>query len=93
VRIATSPDTDRVAVALDGGTVVIVDVEHREVVGTIALPGTPRDLRWCDPTREGPMIPEWSEGENEPSFGPFAPKVKDDKSSGLEEPPWIKKPN
>ena len=57
------------------------------------LPGTPRDLRWCDIAREGPMVADWSDGEAPPEFGTFAPKVKDDKSSGSEEPSWVKPPN
>jgi len=94
VRIAGSPRGDRIAVALDNGTIAVVDVDKREIVATAELPGTARDLRWCDLTREGPMIPEWTDGEpTELDFGPFAPKVRDEKSSGLEEPSWIKPPN
>jgi len=93
VRIDASPDGNHVAVALEGGAVAIVDVKDKTVVGRAELPGTPRDLRWCDPTREGPMIADWSDGEAPPDFGPFVPKVKDDKSSGLEEPSWVKPPN
>jgi len=94
VRIAGSPSGDRVAVALDNNTITIIDVDKREITATAELPGTPRDLRWCDLTREGPMIPEWSDGEpDEIDFGPFVPKVNDEKSSGLEEPVWKKPPN
>jgi len=93
VRIDASPDGDNVAVALEGGAVVIVNVKQKAVVDRAELPGTPRDLRWCDPTREGPMVADWSDGEAPPDFGTFAPKVKDDKSSGLEEPSWVKPPN
>ena len=94
VRIAGSPSGDRVAVALNDSTIAIVDIDKRKIVATVELPGIPRDLRWCDLTREGPMIPEWSDGEpDEIDFGPFEPKVRDDTSSGLEEPSWIKPPN
>lgn len=94
VRIAPSPGGSYVAVALEGGSVVVVNVDNREIAGTGTLPGTPRDLRWCDPTREGPMTPDWSDGEPDtPEFGTFVPKVRSDKSSGLEEPVWEKPPD
>ena len=92
VRIDTSPDGAHVALALEGGIVTIIDVKKRTIVATAELPGTPRDLRWLDPGREGPMVPVWSDGETPPDFGTFDPKVRDDKSSGLEEPSWIKPP-
>ncbi|MCU0305647.1 MAG: hypothetical protein MUC56_16470 [Thermoanaerobaculales bacterium] len=89
VRADASPDDRHVAVALVDGTVVIVDVERAEVVGTHRLPGAARDLRWCDPDREGPLAAAWSDGQPEtPDFGPFIPKASDDVSSGLEEPVW-----
>lgn len=93
VRIDTSPAGTYVAVALEGGSVAVIDVKKRAIVGQYKLPGTPRDLRWCDIAREGPMVADWSDGEAPPEFGTFAPKVKDDKSSGLEEPSWVKPPN
>ena len=93
VRVAASPGGGQVAVAMEGGGVVVVDVDEREVVATAKLPGTPRDLRWCDPTREGPMIPDWSDGEPPTDFGTFVPKVRDGESSGLEEPVWKKPPS
>lgn len=87
VRIARSPDGGRIAVALDDGVIEVVDVDKREVVATTELPGTPRDLRWCDLARPGPMTPEWSDGEPaELDFGPFQSRIKDGKSSGLETP-------
>ncbi|MEX1310655.1 MAG: hypothetical protein AB1Z65_09575 [Candidatus Sulfomarinibacteraceae bacterium] len=93
VRVAVSPGESQVAVALEGGRVVIIDVDEREIVATAALPGTARDLRWCDPTREGPMVPDWSDGETPTDFGTFVPKVRDGESSGLEEPVWKKPPS
>jgi len=93
VRIDSSPDGAHVAIALEGGAITIIDVNTRAIVATAELPGTPRDLRWCDPLSEGPMVPAWTDGEAPPDFGTFIPKVKDDKSSGLEEPSWIKPPN
>jgi hypothetical protein len=94
VRLAMSPGGAFVAVAFDGGSIGIVDVARREIVLTHAVTGTPRDLRWCDPNREGPMTAEWSDGEpEEPEFGTFIPKVTDGRESGLEEPVWKKPPN
>ena len=94
VRIAPSPGGHYVALALEGGSVVVINVDEREIIGTGTLPDTPRDLRWCDPTREGPMTPEWSDGEAaSPDFGTFVPKIKDGESSGLEEPVWKKPPD
>ena len=93
VRVAVSPGESQVAVALEGGDVVIIDVDEREIIATATLPGTARDLRWCDPTREGPMIADWSDGEPPTDFGEFIPKVRDDTSSGLEEPVWKKPPS
>jgi hypothetical protein len=94
VRLAASPGGSFVAVAMEGGLVSIVDIDHREIVTTGALAGPTRDLRWCDPSREGPMMPNWSDGEPDlPDFGTFVPKVKDGQSSGLEEPVWQKPPN
>jgi DNA-binding beta-propeller fold protein YncE len=93
-RVAVSPGGDFVAVALEGGSIAVVDIKDREVIATHSATGTVRDLRWCDPAREGPMVPEWSDGEPEPpDFGSFVPKIKDGESSGLEEPAWDAPPN
>jgi len=66
----------------------VVDVEQRAIVATHRLAAAPRDLRWCDPTRPGPVLPEWTDGEGEaPDFGPFAPPVRKKKNpSGLVPP-------
>ncbi len=94
VRLAASPGGGYVAVALAGGTVAIVDVGGREVIGTGVLAGTPRDLRWCDPTQEGPMIANWTDGETPAEFGTFVPKVREEgELSGLVEPVREKKPD
>ncbi len=94
VRLAASPGGTYVAVALEGGSVAIVDVGGREIIGSGTLPGTPRDLRWCDPTRDGPMVADWSDGETAPDFGTFVPKVRDEGGlSGLGEPVREKKPD
>jgi hypothetical protein len=93
VRIDASPGGDHVAVALEGGAVVIVSVKDRLIVGQFELPGTPRDLRWCDPLREGPMIADWTDGEAPPDFGDFVPKDSGDSSTGLAEPVRKRPPN
>lgn len=93
VRMAASPEGDRVAIGLVNNTISIISIGEKEIVATVELPGTPRDLRWCDLVRDGPMVPEWTDGEPaEVDFAPFVPKVRDDKSSGLEEPSWRKPP-
>ena len=94
IRIDRSPGGNLIAVALDNGSVQIVDVKEKAVVAVIELPGVPRDLRWCDPTREGPMIPQWTDGETPAEFGTFVPKVRGDgELSGLEEPVRKRPPN
>jgi hypothetical protein len=87
VRLAVAPGDDKVAVALDTGEVAIVHVDDREIVATVALPAAPRDLRWCDFTRPGPMVPEWSDDEPaDLDFGPFETPIKSDTMSGLDDP-------
>ena len=68
VRLALDPSGTRLAVALASGQVEVVDVQKREVIGTVALGGVPRDLVWCDPLRPGPALPEWSD-RRPPSLG------------------------
>ena len=60
LRIAHSPAEDLVAVTFDGGRIDVLSLESLEVVRSFELPGTPRDVVWCDPSRPGPMAPEWS---------------------------------
>ena len=38
-----------------------MEIEEQRLVSTIDLPGKPRDVVWCDPTREGPLLPDWSD--------------------------------
>ncbi len=63
IRVVASPGLDRVAVALAEGKIDVVELEKFTVVGTIELPGVPRDVVWCDPTRPGPLLPTWSSDE------------------------------
>jgi len=60
VRIAHSPAEDLVAVTFDGGRIDVLSLESLEVVRSFELPDTPRDVVWCDPSRPGPMVTEWS---------------------------------
>jgi hypothetical protein len=63
VRLAVAPGEVWLAVALEPGSVVVVDVEELVVARTLELKGPPRDLVWCDPTRPGPMLPDWSDDD------------------------------
>ena len=67
VRIAVSPDERDVAVGLATAELQIVRVENQEVVVSAKLPAAPRDVVWCDPSTEGPLVPEWSDN-NEPEL-------------------------
>lgn len=60
LRIAHSPAEDQVAVTFEGGRIDVISLHSLEVVRTFELSGTPRDVVWCDPSRPGPMAPEWS---------------------------------
>ena len=63
VRLAVAPGDVRLAVALEPGSIAVVDVEGLVAATTIELPGPPRDLVWCDPTRPGPVLPDWSDDD------------------------------
>jgi hypothetical protein len=67
LRVVASPAQDRIAVALAGGVIEVVELEKLTTVATIELPGVPRDVVWCDPLRPGPPTPEWS-SEKEPEL-------------------------
>lgn len=62
-RLAVAPGGSRVAIALDSARIVVVDVAELGVVHTIELASSPRDLVWCDPTRQGPLLPNWSDDD------------------------------
>jgi len=67
VRLAGSPDGRHVAVGLTSGELQIVEIELRELVATAELPEAPRDVVWCDPSIEGPLVPDWSD-DDEPTL-------------------------
>lgn len=62
-RLAVAPGELQLAVALERGSVVVVDVKELATLGTHELAGPPRDLVWCDPARPGPLLPDWSDDE------------------------------
>ncbi len=61
VRMALGPGGSHLAVALADGTLDLVEVGPLRRLASYTLPGAPRDLRWCDPARPGPLLPEWSD--------------------------------
>jgi hypothetical protein len=61
VRLAVSPDRRHVAVASTSGGLSVIDISRQEEALSLGLAEVPRDLVWCDPTRPGPMLPEWSD--------------------------------
>ncbi|MGD8441813.1 MAG: hypothetical protein PVG53_14875 [Holophagae bacterium] len=87
VRLASAPDGVRIAVAMSSGAVAIVDADQREIVRTLELPGQARDLCWCDLTRDGPIEPEWSDGETAmPEIETPTPPKVDDETGALRTP-------
>jgi hypothetical protein len=62
-RLAVAPGERHLAVALETGSVEMVDVEELATLGTRNLAGPPRDLVWCDPARPGPFLPDWSDDD------------------------------
>jgi len=63
IRIAVSPDGRDVAVGLATAELQIVRVENLEIVAVSTLPAAPRDVVWCDPSMEGPLLPDWSDDD------------------------------
>lgn len=66
VRLAPGPWGQRVAVALEGGRIEVIDLDDLEPLAMLELGETPRDLIWCDPMARGPILPEWSDRSSEP---------------------------
>jgi hypothetical protein len=65
VRMAGWPGGLKVAVGLATGKIEILDLEAKKerVAERIDLPGVPRDVVWCDLTRPGPSVPDWSDAK------------------------------
>lgn len=70
-RLAVAPGELQLAVALEPGSVAVVDVEELTTLWSRELAGPPRDLVWCDPARPGPLLPDWSDDDGpELELGP-----------------------
>jgi len=63
IRLVSSPDHLHVAVGLKTKELQVVRIEKQQVVALVELPDIPRDVVWCDPLREGPLIPDWSDDD------------------------------
>jgi len=63
VRMAASPDGLSVAVALNDGRLEIIETDSHALVAAADLGGPPRDVVWCDPSVEGPLLPDWSDDD------------------------------
>ena len=63
VRLACSPDGRHVAAGLTSGELQIVELENRIVVASTDLLTAPRDVVWCDPSIDGPLLPDWSDDD------------------------------
>jgi hypothetical protein len=63
LRLAGSPDGRHVAAGLTSGELQIVELENRILVATADLHAAPRDVVWCDPSIEGPLLPDWSDDD------------------------------
>jgi len=63
LRMAVSPDLRHVAVGLASASLQVVEVANQRPGATVNLPAAPRDVVWCDPAAEGPLVPEWSDKE------------------------------
>ncbi len=63
VRLVRSPDDRHVVVGLETKELQIVRIEKRQATRLFELPDVPRDVVWCDPLREGPLLPDWSDDD------------------------------
>lgn len=61
LRLAVSPDGERVAVATRDGSTSVLGVRRLKVEARLETPRDVRDLVWEDPSRPGPPVPEWSD--------------------------------
>ncbi len=68
LRLAGSPDGRHVAAGLTNGELQIIELESRLLVATANLRAAPRDVVWCDPSIEGPLLPDWSD-DDPPTLG------------------------
>jgi hypothetical protein len=68
LRLAASPDGRHVAVGLTSGELQIVELKDRTPMVKVDLSAAPRDVVWCDPSIEGPLLPDWSD-DDAPTLG------------------------
>ena len=68
LRLAVSPDGRHVAAGLTSGELQIVELHGRIAVASVDLRAAPRDIVWCDPSIEGPLLPDWSD-DDAPTLG------------------------
>jgi DNA-binding beta-propeller fold protein YncE len=68
IRLATSPDERHVAAALESAQLQVVELKGRVQVMSVGLSEVPRDVVWCNPWTEGPLVPDWSD-DDAPSLG------------------------
>lgn len=61
VRLALDPTHRWLSAAEESGAVWIVPTDLDAVQRTVPLPSPPRDVVWPDPSRPGPLLPEWSD--------------------------------
>jgi hypothetical protein len=66
-RLARSPDGRHVAAGLKSGELQIFELHNKVLVATAELPEAPRDVVWCDPSIEGPIVPDWTD-DDEPTL-------------------------
>lgn len=62
-RLAGSPDGRHVAAGLASGAMQVVELTSRALVSTAEFSDAPRDVVWCDPSIEGPLLPNWSDND------------------------------
>mgnify|MGYP001821800299 FL=1 len=67
MRLVSSPDGRHLAAGLNSGQIQIIEVDTQGLVATAEVGGAPRDVAWCDPAIEGPLLPDWSD-DDEPTL-------------------------
>ena len=45
------------------GILQIVELDSQVVLTTVDVRAAPRDVVWCDPSIEGPLLPDWSDDD------------------------------
>lgn len=63
VRLASAPDGRHLAAASNSGQIQVFEVTTRSLTAAADLGAAPRDVVWCDPSVEGPLLPDWSDDD------------------------------